>query len=120
MTKRLILGLTEEISIFGKDNKEEKLRARIDTGATASSVDIKLAEKLGLGPVIRTKLVKSASGKKVRDIVMVEVNIKGKLIKGEFSLANREGLSYSVLIGQNVLKEGYFLVDPLINKDNKE
>jgi hypothetical protein len=117
MTKRPILGLTAEISIFASNKKtatKDIVIARIDTGATISSIDTELAKKLQIGPIIREKLVKSASGRKRRPVVRAIVNIKGHNIEGEFSLANRKSMKYPVLIGQNHLKKGAFLVDPLI------
>lgn len=111
---RKVVGLTENVTIVGKKNK--RLVARIDTGATKSSVDSKIASSLKLGPVIRTKLVKSASGNKLRPVVEGKVRLKGRLIKTEFTLADRSHMKYKVLIGQNVLKDGEFLVDPLKKK----
>jgi hypothetical protein len=117
--ERIILGLTEEVTIFGNHTDSEMLRARIDTGATSSSIDEKLAEKLRLGPIIGKKLVKSASGHEMRDLVIVEVIIKGQKIKAQFSIANRNNMTYPALIGQNILIKGRFIVDPLKN-DEKE
>ncbi|MBT4447076.1 hypothetical protein HOA92_01170 [archaeon] len=118
MTKRPILGLTAEITIFASNKKDAPTKtviARIDTGATISSIDIDLAGKLQIGPIIREKLVKSASGKKRRPVVRAIAKIQGNNIEGEFSLADRKAMKYPVLIGQNHLKQGTFLVDPLID-----
>jgi len=109
--KRTILGLTEKISVYGPKEKEQVV-ARIDTGATASSIDLKLSAKLGLGPITRTKVVKSASGSKLRPMIRVRVNIGGEEMEEDFSIADREHMTYSVLIGQNILKKGKFLIDP--------
>ena len=111
MTERPVLGLTTEISVHG-NNQEKKLTARVDTGATSSSIDIQLAESLNLGPVIRSKIVKSASGVKERPIIKAKININGSIIEAEFTLADRSHMTYQILIGQNVLKEGNFLIDP--------
>jgi hypothetical protein len=110
MEKKLILGLIEEVTIIGK--KDELVVARIDTGATSSSIDISLAGKLELGPVIQSKLVKSASGVKKRPVVKGKVKINGLTIEEEFNLADRSHMTYNVLIGQNILKKGNFLIDP--------
>ena len=109
--KRQILGLTESITLFGKTDKE-KLVARIDTGATMSSVDTKFARELNLGPAVRTKIVKSAHGKTRRDVVKAKIKVGGKIFSAEFSVADRAHMKYKVLIGQNILKKG-FLIDPL-------
>lgn len=107
---RTIVGLTEEV-ILHHDGRHDKLRARIDTGAERSSVDISLASKLQLGPVVASKMVKSANGAKLRPIVKVEVELCGRKVKETFSLSDRSHMRYKVLIGQNILKKG-FLIDP--------
>ena len=110
MGKRVILGLTADVTVLGK--KMKTVTARIDTGATSSSIDKKLAEELELGPIIRSKIVKSASGIERRPVVHAQVKFNGTPIKADFSLANRNHLSYPVLIGQDILKKGNFLIDP--------
>ena len=109
--KRTILGLTEVILVVGPDGSEEVV-ARIDSGATASSIDTELATKLGFKPITRTKIVKSVSGVKRRSIVMVKVKIGNQEIEEGFTLANRNHMTYPVLIGQDILKQGNFLIDP--------
>lgn len=110
MKKKIVLGLTEKVTIIGK--KEEKVTARIDTGATASSIDFGLSARLELGPITRTKLVKSASGVRRRPIVRTKIKLNGDIIEAEFTLADRKHMTYPVLIGQNILKEGNFVIDP--------
>lgn len=108
---RIIIGLTEDIKISGPNGDKKVIKARIDTGATRSSVDKKLAEELNLGPVTRTKLVKQALGGTIRPIIMVEFELAGKKLKEEFTIADRSHMKYRVLIGQNALNNG-FLIDP--------
>ena len=43
MSERVVLGLIENIVLLN-NNQEEKVTARIDTGATTSSIDLNLAE----------------------------------------------------------------------------
>lgn len=104
--EKVIVGLVEKVKINGIE-----AMARIDTGAEHSSIDKDLADKLKLGPVIRTILIKSASGKARRPVIEAEIKVKGRLIKSRFNIANREHMRYKVLIGQNILKKG-FLIDP--------
>ena len=111
--KKAIIGLTEKVKVIGKKGKSKTLMARIDTGATISSIDAKLAANLHLGPVVRTKLVKSAHGNKTRPVIPVKLKMAGKEIKSEFTIADRKHMKYAVLIGQNILKKG-FLIDPSI------
>jgi hypothetical protein len=110
MGDKIIIGLTEHVKLNGTDDNEE-LIARIDTGATKSSIDLTLASKLKLGPIIKSKMVKSAHGNRLRPVVEAEIEIKGKKILSEFTLADRDHMKYKILVGQNILKEG-FLIDP--------
>ncbi|MCK4522162.1 MAG: ATP-dependent zinc protease [Nanoarchaeota archaeon] len=111
--KRIIIGLTENITIFNKSkNKQKKIKARIDTGAENSSMDARLAAELLLGPIIKMKLIKSAHGNKLRPVMNAEIKIANKNMKSGFTLADRSHLKYKVLIGQDILKHG-FIIDPL-------
>lgn len=110
MPKKTIIGITEKIKIIGK-RTSKIVTARIDTGATRSSVDAKLAARLLLGPVIKTTLVKSAHGNRIRPIIKVPIKIAGKELKEEFTIADREHMRYKALIGRNILRKG-FLIDP--------
>ena len=91
------------------------MTARIDTGATHSSVDISVARELELGPIKKTRLVKSASGRGRRAIVSVKIKLDNKIMEDDFTIAERKHMTYPVLIGQKILKKGNFLIDP--NKD---
>ena len=107
---KIVVGLTSRVIIFGKNGKKEVL-ARIDTGATKSSIDEKLAQELCLGSEFKKVLIKSASGSKHRGVIIADVAIGGDLMSAEFTLADRTHMKYRALIGQNILKKG-FLIDP--------
>ena len=107
---KVVIGLTENARIHGNPRKK-LVTAKIDTGATKSSIDTNLAEELKLGPVIKSKLVKSAHGSKLRPIIEATIELAGKKISSEFTLADRAHMKYRILIGQNILKHG-FLIDP--------
>ena len=113
MTERPILGLTEPVRVFGNNGQNEEVLSRIDTGATASSIDLNVAAKLELGPITRSKVVKSASGIGKRPIIIAKISIQGVEMEEEFTLADRSHMTYPLLIGQNVLKRGKFIIDPL-------
>lgn len=108
---KVIIGLTEEIGLISNDGSDKQVVAKIDTGATRSSIDIRLASKLNLGPVIKSRMVKSAHGNKLRPVIEAEITLAGKKIKSEFTLADRTHMKYAVLIGVHTLKD-IFLVDP--------
>ena len=110
LRNRTIVGLTEKIIVKSNSNKKE-LIARIDTGATKSSIDLSLASELKMGPVVDSRLIKSAHGVKLRPVVEAEVTLHGRTLRAKFTLADRNHMKYPVLIGQNILKKG-FLIDP--------
>ena len=111
MGKKIILGLIENVTLIGPQ-QQQTILARIDTGATSSSLDINLAAKLDLSQSHKSKLIKSASGVRHRPIVTAKIRMEGLTITEEFSLVDRSHMSYPVLIGQNILKKGNFLIDP--------
>lgn len=111
LSGRTVIGLAEKVNVKHRDGKKSVI-AKIDTGATKSSIDTNLAAELRLGPVIKSKLVKSAHGSKLRPIIEAEIELAGKNIKSEFTLADRAHMKYRILIGQNILKDG-FLIDPI-------
>lgn len=110
--QHIILGLTEEINIFDSQNISQKITAKIDTGASKSSIDSELAKKLGLVNIIKSKVIRNANGKTIRDIIDAKITLHGKEITAHFSLADRKEMKYSVLIGQNILRKDNFLIDP--------
>lgn len=107
---KIIIGLIEHLIIL-KGNKRFPVEARIDSGATKSSIDINLAKEFNAS-IIDSKIVKSAHGVKRRPIVALDIELAGKKIfKAEFSIVDRNHMKYRALIGQNILKKG-FLIDP--------
>src|SRR3989338_2492371 len=111
LSDKIVIGLVEKVSISHNGDRKKTVKAKIDTGATKSSMDINLASELSLGPIIKSKIVKSANGNKVRPIIEAEIELAGKKLSSEFTLADRGHLRYIMLIGQNILKKG-FLIDP--------
>ena len=110
LDNKIVVGLVEKVKIWNHTGKKTVI-AKIDTGATKSSIDTNLAAELRLGPVIKSKLVKSAHGSKLRPIIESTIELAGKKLKSEFTLADRAHMKYRILIGQNILKDG-FLIDP--------
>ena len=118
MGVRKILGLTELVTVVSPQGKEEDVIARIDTGATASSIGQELAARLQLGPIIKSKVIRSASGVRKRPVIQAKIRLHGLLIEDHFNVADRSHMTYMLLIGQNILKKGQFLVDPMKHYDN--
>ena len=107
---RFIVGFVEPVMILGKE-KQQRLLARVDSGATSSSIDKKVAEDLDLGPVIGQKLIKNANGQSRRDVIKVRLQIGDEEYEEDFTLADRSRINFPVLVGCNILEQN-FLIDP--------
>jgi hypothetical protein len=108
---KLIVGLTEEITIFGA-KKPRKVAGKIDTGASQSSIDTDLATKMNLGPIISAKVIRSSHGTTLRAVVRAEIKFGRKRIRAKFNIADRRHMRYKMLLGVNILKRLGVLVDP--------
>ena len=102
------------------------LPARIDTGATTTSLDaremsirddaveFRLPESYGGRqmqlPVKKWKQVRSSGAEQRRPVVELDVCIGDRLIRIEANLTDRSRVQYPLLIGRDVLEKG-FLVD---------
>ena len=115
--KRKVIGLVEEIYIrIDSENggsREVKVKAKIDTGASMSSISKRLVSRLKLQLHHRTAMVKSALGRERRTMLKLPIRMHGKHLKAFFSVADRKNLAHKMLIGQNILKLGKFVIDPL-------
>lgn len=47
-----VIGTKEKVKIIGKNGKEFEMEAKIDTGATSTSIDVELAKKIGFEDLI--------------------------------------------------------------------
>jgi hypothetical protein len=110
MNEKIIIGLVEDVIVHGDDDKKT-VEARIDTGAAYSSIDTHLAAELKLGPIEEVKIIKSANGRRVRPAITTTISLADKDCKGVFTLADRSHMKFDVLIGRDILKNG-FLIDP--------
>jgi hypothetical protein len=109
---KVVIKAVEPITLHSASG-HKIVQARIDTGATQSSIDIGLAREMGFTKYIGKVNVVSANGIKTRPLVEVDYELSGKKIKSTFTLADRSNLNYSVLIGRTDLNG--FLIDPSDN-----
>ncbi|MBA3064126.1 hypothetical protein FP803_01680 [Candidatus Woesearchaeota archaeon] len=110
--KRVIIGCRESVFLTLGDKKKEFI-ARIDTGARTSSLDMQLAVELSHSKILKTRVIKSASGVGLRPIIEVTIILAGKKIISNFTLADRSHMKYKILIGRNIIRKEKFLIDPL-------
>ena len=124
MNEKEIVGIVEEVEIEGKN--KVRANALFDTGARMTSVDVRLAAKAELGPILKTTKVSQSSLKSSvrRPVVKVIVYINGRPYEALANIQDREHMSFPILIGRNIIN-GNFMVDAnrnieIINKAMKE
>lgn len=122
-----IIGVETEV-VVKRFNDEKPILARVDTGATLSSIhgtDIKVGED---GNSIsfnfngmrykcwikREAHIRTADGgRNDRHVVELDIVIDGEEFKNiEFSISDREEMKYDMLIGRNALAQANLVVDP--------
>jgi hypothetical protein len=126
---KVLLGAVEYVNF---KSPSLRLAARIDTGATTSSLGVldqqlyerdgskwvrfSVANAQGKPVVLQRPLLRKVSIKAGKDssesrwVVSLPIQLGGSQQQAEFSLADRRAYKYSVLIGRNVLM-GEFVVD---------
>lgn len=111
-SEKKVIGLVELVRIIGKEKSVLK-RALVDTGATRTCVDMKLAGRVGLGPVVSSVKItnkKGHAGYDRRPVVKGIIEIYGIKIPLEMSLEDRSSMFYKILLGRDAL-HGNFVVD---------
>ncbi len=139
--EKTIIGRVESIDLpeFGIVG----IGAKVDTGAFRSAIHSNhfFEEMTDSGPVLVFTLldsrhpsfnkryqvkdfskirIRSSNGEaQYRYKITTDVILNGKLIRADFTLANRMTMVYPVLIGRQALN-GHFVVDVSVNKKNKK
>lgn len=111
--ERIIIGPIEFVKVTGHHG-EARVKGKVDTGATRTSVDVWLAANIGLGPTVDVTKVKSALLDEVRSrpLVRAIVEIAGEQFALPVSVNDRSDMRYPVLVGMDILGLGRFLIDP--------
>ncbi len=121
--EQITIGRVEDVVLLPW---EVKLPARIDTGASVSSLDardltikenfaeFRLPSQYGnlqlCLPIIGWKIIRSAEAREKRPVVQLEFCIGPKRIKTLVNLNDRSGVKYPVILGRNILSKN-FIVD---------
>lgn len=131
MKELALIGRAEKVNLL--QLSAFKVPAKIDTGADASSIwahsvkkDDKNLRVTFFGPrsahytgevhtflpneYTITRVSNSFGHREIRYKVKLQIGIKGKLIKGTFTLADRSTKLYPILIGRSLIRNK-FLVD---------
>lgn len=111
--RRRIIGVIEEVTLRGP-NGDIQVRAKVDTGATRTSLDTDLARRLGLGPVERRIRTRSAAAERPeeRDVVKATLVIDSKVFETHLTVTDRKDMKYHVIVGMDVLRKSNFLISP--------
>ncbi len=102
------VGRYEDVEIVGMGGEREVVRAKIDTGADISSLDIVVAERLGLmvdDNVLYESNFHNSLGRKKRKVVGITYYMSGRKIKSRVSITDRSRLSTKMLVGWMDLKD---------------
>lgn len=109
----IVIGPIEYVKVIGHHG-EARVKGKVDTGASRTSVDVWLAANIGLGPTVDVAKVKSSflDEVKTRPLVRGVVELSGIRFQLAVSVNDRSDMRYPVLIGMDILKSGRFLIDP--------
>lgn len=110
---RKIVGVREEVIIYGANKEKYTAMAKIDTGAYRTSIARYIADKLQLTHILKYKKVRGALGKEERPIIDLTFELDGEKVRTEAFIASREEMKHDVIVGRRDLKK--FLVDPTKN-----
>lgn len=103
------LGVIEKVIIYG-ESKRKTVRAKIDTGAYRTSIDVDLVNELDLDHHHKLVHVRSGSGRQKRRTVRLNFKLKNKEISTIATYTERSHLRFPIIIGRKDIKD--FLVDP--------
>ena len=116
---RAVLGIQEEVTIMDKNNLPHKTLAKVDTGAWRTTIDEKLAEKLGINTnIVEHREVRGALGQQTRPVIEVTLGVHNRIIKTNAFIADRTHMNYNMIIGRRDMKG--FLVDPMKIRSTKK
>jgi hypothetical protein len=127
--KKITLSRMEEVILFPWNIR---LLARIDTGATVTSLDarqlkidgneaeFRLPEEYG-GALLRLPIagwrhVRSSKGREERPVVEIGLCVASKKLRVRANLNDRSMVKYPIILGRNALKD-HFIVD--VNQRSK-
>ncbi len=105
-----VVGIVEGIEVMGRENI--KTLAVFDSGARMTSIDVRLAARAQLGPIVKTTKISNASMRNQvrRPVVEAKIKIGERLFEALVNIQDREHMLFPVIIGRNIIS-GNFIID---------
>ena len=112
-SERKAIAVVEEVTVIGPKGRIPVL-ARIDTGASRTTLDTELAARAGLGPVLKRVRTRASAADRPeeRDVVAAKVIIAGQEFDVSVAVTDRKDMRYHMIVGMDILGRAGFLVDP--------
>jgi hypothetical protein len=116
MAEKQVVGIVEEIILEGR--KSIKATAVFDTGARMTSVDVRLAARAMLGPIVKTTKVSNPSHKTQvrRPVVEARIKVMDRRFDCLVNIQDRGHMTFPVIIGRNIINDN-FIVDTRKNQN---
>jgi len=101
----ITIGFTEQVVVSGTGGTRTVV-AKSDSGATRTSIDIRLAADIGAGPIHTVSRVRSGSSKQstTRPVVDLVIGIGGQQHTVAANIEDRSHMTHRLLLGRDVLK----------------
>lgn len=129
--KEKIIGDCVDVIITSIPNSSA-MKGKVDTGADVSSIHAEewsidngqvtficpeLSENKITLPVLEKQAIKSSNGDmEYRPVIELNIKINNQQLTNiMFNLNDRGTMKYPILVGQNILESGGFMIDPTIN-----
>ena len=105
------------VIVFTDESKQENVPAQWDTGASATTISLALAQKMGLVSIGKAKMGTPA-GVRIADLYLVNLKLPNGMIVSNIKVADSEihlqGID--ILIGMDVICRGDFVITNVKNK----
>jgi len=105
------LSVFETLEVISAEGGRVPIKAKIDSGAYRSSIDINVAKELGLltpENILMRRQFESALGQHYRDVISITFYLAGRKIETTASVVDRSKLKRPMIIGRRDLT-GYLL-----------
>jgi len=101
----VVIGFTERVVVSGTTGTQTVI-GKADSGASSTSVDLRLAADIGAGPIHTVSRVRSGTSqeRRARPVVDLVIGIGGSQHTVEANVEDRGHMSYPLLLGRDVLK----------------